>query len=66
MLSQTPATIEDTLRTEGGGAVLVPNAKALGLKPGICMDTGPGIYRVSIFHKLHCLERISTTSQDPP
>lgn len=72
ILSQTLATTKDSLRSEGGGAVLVPNAKAYGLKSGIPMDIGPDVYGVSMFHQLHCLVRISTAnlshkiSHNPP
>ncbi|CAD6593629.1 MAG: hypothetical protein ASARMPRED_007746 [Alectoria sarmentosa] len=45
----------EALRPKGGGAVVVPNAKAYGLKSGIPMETGPDVYGVSMFHQLHCL-----------
>ena len=63
LLSTGPLfTAKRSLRTEGGGAITVPNAKAYGLEPGISMPTGPDVYGISMFHQLHCLVRISDAS----
>lgn len=61
-LPDASATVKGFIRTEGGGAVVVPNAKAYGLKSGIPMETGPDVYGVSMFHQLHCLVRNSSAN----